>query len=483
MTNSPISPQEAANELLSRRKARRDLLDFTLYTKPDYQVNWHHRVLCRYLTRFAAGEIKRLMVFMPPRHGKSELVSRRLPAYIFGNAPDSEIIATSYSADLASRMNRDVQRIMDSPEYGRVFPDAKLWGKNVRNGADGSYLRNSEIFEIVGHRGSYRSAGVGGGITGMGMHFGIIDDPLRNRQDANSPTKRRTQYDWFWSAFYTRLAPNGSILLNLTRWHTHDIAGELMRAMEENEHADEWVILDFPALAKMQRHPDDPREPGEALWAERYPVEYLERLKAQNAFEFEALYQQSPLSAGGGMFNTNMLKIIKPHELPEFKRVVRFYDLAVTAKSSADFTAGVKLGVTLDEQYIVLDVWRAQKELPDVHKVIVQNAAADGRGVAIRLEAEKAGIVQLQYLLRDPEMSPYTISAKPPVGDKFTRANAPATRVNNGRVALLQGHWNRAFIDELAFFGAAAEHDDQVDAFSGAYDMLTASGDFILFGD
>ncbi|MBZ0293356.1 MAG: terminase family protein, partial [Anaerolineae bacterium] len=159
---------------------RRTLLDFIRYTKPDYQVNWHHRLICNYLDRFIARDIENLMLFMPPRHGKSEIVSRRLPAYILGKMPDSEIIANSYSADLASRMNRDVQRIIDSLEYRELFPETQLFGRNVRTIADGSYLRNSDIFEVVGKRGVYRSAGVGGGIVGMGFHYGIIDDPIKN---------------------------------------------------------------------------------------------------------------------------------------------------------------------------------------------------------------------------------------------------------------------------------------------------------------
>ena len=180
MLKNFLSPQ--AYQELQREKARRlieraatrsvgGVLEFTTVTKPDYNVNWHHRVLCDYLDRFVSGEIKRLMVFMPPRHGKSELVSRRLPAYILGRDPSAGVIACSYSADLASRMNRDVQRIIDSDAYGRIFPDTRLYGANVRTVAKGTYLRNSDIFEVVNHRGFYRSAGVGGGITGMGFNY------------------------------------------------------------------------------------------------------------------------------------------------------------------------------------------------------------------------------------------------------------------------------------------------------------------------
>ena len=145
MTGRTLTPAELA--------AREHLLDFTTYTYPGYEVNWHHRLICEHLDRFATQRDQRLMIFAQPRSGKSELVSRRLPAYLLGRNPDASIIAASYGADLARRMNRDVQRIMDGPEYRQLFPSTQLWGKNVRSMADGSYLRNSDMFEVVGHKG------------------------------------------------------------------------------------------------------------------------------------------------------------------------------------------------------------------------------------------------------------------------------------------------------------------------------------------
>jgi predicted phage terminase large subunit-like protein len=456
------------------------MLDFVLYTKADYRPNWHHELICKYLDQFASGDIKRLMIFAPPRHGKSQLVSRHLPAFLFGVNPDLKVVGASYNTDLAQAMNRDAQRIIDSPEYERLFPETRLWGKNVRAMADGSYLRNADVFEIVNRQGSYRGAGVLSGLSGYGFDRGIIDDPFKDRLEANSPTVRLNKWDWYTSVFYTRQAQTAGILITHTRWHTHDIAGQLLELEATSSAADRWEILNLPAIATGRLHPEDPRSPGEALWPERFPLSFLESVKANNAFEFEALYQQSPLSQSGGLFNTDKLAIVDaPPE--NMTRTVRFYDLAVTAKSSADFTVGLKLGVTPEQDYIVCDVWRAQRELPDVQEAIVQNAGIDGAGTLIRLEAEKAGIVQLQYLLRDARMGPYSMDAVPPVGDKYTRAGPVATRVNNGKVKLVRGQWNRAFIDELALFGANAEHDDQVDALSGAYALLADSGPLILF--
>lgn len=158
------------------RQARTNLLDFTRFTMPEYRVNWHHRLICQKLDEFIEGKNKRLIIACPPRHGKSELVSRRFPAYILGRNPDAKIIACSYGSDLASLLNRDVQRIISSPEYAELFPDTKLNDANVRSTAQENYLRNSDIFEVVNHKGVYRSAGVGGAITGMGGDYLIVDE-------------------------------------------------------------------------------------------------------------------------------------------------------------------------------------------------------------------------------------------------------------------------------------------------------------------
>lgn len=187
---------------------------------------------------------------MIPTHN-SELVSRRLPAWILGREPDANIIACSYGADLASRMNRDVQRIIDSEEYRSVFPDTQLFGKNIRTLAAGTWMRNSDLFEVVGHRGSYRSAGVGGGITGMGFDYGIIDDPIKSAAEAISPVMRQAVWEWFTSTFYTRQHKGAKILLTLTRWHHDDLAGRLLADVDPEESdipRDNWRVLHLPAL-------------------------------------------------------------------------------------------------------------------------------------------------------------------------------------------------------------------------------------------
>ena len=158
--------------------ASASLLPYISLTKLDFDINWHHVVLTTALDRFYDRKIKNLMVFMPPRVGKTESVSRRFPSYVLGRSRDSKIIATSYSDALASAANRDVQRIIDSDDYRSIFPETTLSGENVRSNVQGTWLRNNDIFEVVGSRGVYKSAGIGSGITGLGFDFGIIDDPI-----------------------------------------------------------------------------------------------------------------------------------------------------------------------------------------------------------------------------------------------------------------------------------------------------------------
>jgi predicted phage terminase large subunit-like protein len=201
-----------------RAKAKRDLLAFILWTKSDYNAGWFHYELAAKLDQFLQDVIDRksprLMIMAPPRSGKSEMVSRRFPAYALGRYPDLTFIATSYSNDLASMMNRDVQKIIDQEEYAQLFPDTTLSSSSVRTvTSKGSFLRNSEQFEIVGHKGAYKSAGVGTGVTGRGARVLMIDDPVKDAQEAYSVTTRQSIWDWYETTLKTRAEPGGGILL------------------------------------------------------------------------------------------------------------------------------------------------------------------------------------------------------------------------------------------------------------------------------
>jgi len=279
--------------------ARRSLVECARYTMPDYQPAWFHCLISDTINEMIDGPLRRLIISLPPRHGKSELISRRLPAFLLGQDPDNSIIASSYSADLAGRNNRDVQRILDGAPYRGLFPGTRLNDSNSRTVA-GSWLRNSDLFEVVGRRGVYRSSGVGGGITGMGGKWLIIDDPVKNREEADSATYREATWDWYTSTLYTRQSPDARIVLIMTRWHAEDLAGKLLALAATEKGADQWRVINLPAIATAERPEYDIRQEGEALWPERFPLADLERMRASiGDYQFSALYQQMPRAGGG----------------------------------------------------------------------------------------------------------------------------------------------------------------------------------------
>jgi predicted phage terminase large subunit-like protein len=465
-------------------EARDDFLKFTQYTKPDYDTNWHHAIICDYLMRFVSGDIKRLMIFMPPRHGKSELVSRRLPAFILGQKPASQIIATSYGAALARRMNRDVQRIMDTPKYKDVFPNTKLSELNIRTVSQGSWLRNSDMFEVVNHGGVYVAAGVGGAIGGMGMDYGIIDDPYKNRQDANSVIVRRGVWDWYVGTFRDRLAPNGGILITTTLWSESGLAYELLRMANENENADQWVVLRFPAeyddrmpsnLKSSTIDCDNRTIPGKPLWPNRFPTKALDATKASiGVYEWNAKFQQDPAPRAGNMFKREWFKI-KEH-LPDGCKLVRYWDKA-GSQDAGDYTAGVLMGEK-NGRYYVIDVVMGQWAASEREKIIKQTTRADyakyGMSaneykIYVEQEPGSGGKESAENTIRN--LTGYSVYADRPTGKKEIRAEPLEAQMSIGNVSLIMANWNHDYIDYMCAF-PYGKIKDVTDASSGAFNKL-----------
>lgn len=288
-----------------RDEANSDFLAFTRYTKEDYLVNWHHRILCNKLQDFAYGKIKRMMVFMPPQHGKSELTSRRLPAYMLGLNPNLRIALCAYNATFASKFNRQVQRIMCEPSYNEVFPNTNLNAKNVATDSKGAYLRNSEQFEVVGKNGSFLSVGVGGGITGNPVDIALIDDPIKGAEEAGSQTYREKVWEWYTTELETRLHNNSQILITLTRWNVDDIAGRILDN-SQLPNSRKWEVVVFPRIKIDNSNPDDPRKIGDVLWPEVHSMESAMEAKQRNPVKFEALQQQDPkvMEAGAEFYKS-----------------------------------------------------------------------------------------------------------------------------------------------------------------------------------
>ena len=459
------------SELAKRELARRHLLDFVCATKPDYQAGWFAREVCAALDWFtaevAAKRSPRLMLFAPPRHGKSEIVSRRFPAFALGRDPDCSIIATSYADTLAASFNRDVQRIIDGPRYTAISPDTTLSGQNVRTVSTGKYLRNSDTFEIVDHRGAYNSAGVGGGITGKGADILIVDDPIKDAAQASSRTYRDSVWAWYTSTAYTRLAPGGGVLIILTRWHEDDLAGRLLEAQKDGA-GDTWRVLSFPAIAETD---EEHRKEGEALDPGRYSLGQLKAIKITvGARVWAALYQQRPAPQEGGLFRREWWRYWRRPGEPEvdgklsvvlpdtFDEQLLSWDLAFKATDKSDRVAGGVWGVKGANRFLLDLDWRRMtfcetvgalrrqaQAWPKAYTKLVEDKA-NGPAVIDVLHAEIAGLIAIN-----------------PEGGKESRAAATSPQVEAGNVYLpLHAPWRDAYIEEHAGFPNSV-HDDAVD--------------------
>jgi predicted phage terminase large subunit-like protein len=421
-------------EELALADARTGLLDFTLYTKKDYKVNWHHKLICDTIDDFLEDpNRRRLMVFVGPRRGKSELISRRLPAYYLGRNPDKKIIATSYGAELAQSLNRDVQRIIDTPEYHKVFPETTLSASNVRTTAKKNYVRTTDRFEIVGHEGYYRSAGVGGGITGMGFDLGLIDDPLKDAKEAQSPTRKKAIWEWYDTTFSTRGMPANKIIVILTRWATDDLAGLLLERAMANPKAPQWEILCFPEIYDPNHpyvHPDDPRKEGEVIWPEVFPEEeVLAKYEESDSKTWNSLFQQLPAPDDGIIFKAEWFKYYK--ELPDIEYKMLSVDCSFKQTSTSDYVAMGVWGVVGPNKYLLgfvkerLDfpstiqkILQLLSEHKDVRKVLVEDKA-NGPAVIATLKQKISRVVGYS-----------------PKESKEARANAVAPQLEAGNVFL-----------------------------------------------
>ena len=454
----------------ARRVNTANMMAFTRATFPGYLPGWVHEVICaeldNFLAQVAARQSPRLMIFVPPRHGKTELVSRRFPAYAFGKHPDLSVIATSYGSDLANRINRDVQRVIDSPEYTQLFPKTKLNGKNVRAEAEGAWLRNSDLFEIVGHKGVYRSTGVGGGITGMGADILLIDDPIKDMEQAHSATYRQNVWDWYTGVAYTRLMPGGGVAVILTRWHEDDLAGRLQEMATKGE-GDQWRIVSFPAVAEE----DEPhRKAGEALHPERYSLTQLGRIKqAVGSRVWASLYQQRPAAAEGSIFKREWWQWYR--EAPQLHGIVQSWDTAFKANESSDYSCCTTWGIG-ERGYYLLDYWREKVEYPELKRT-VNALGAKWSPFAMLVEDKASGQSLIQELQRDTKWPILPVQVDK---DKELRANLVTPIVEAGKVFLPEGApWVQGYVDSMATFPNAA-NDDDVDSTTQALSYFIGSG-------
>lgn len=463
----------AARRELKRRAARVSLANFATYTYPIYQLGWFHAEVCEALDRFLQAVVDkkspRLILCAPPRSGKSEIVSRRFPAYLLGRYPDLSFIGTSYSSDLAGSFAKDVQRLMDDPLFQEVFTGVKIPGKDVPK--DGR-VRQADRFEIIGHRGSYYSVGVGGSLTGRGADALVVDDPVSNMADALSERVRNSTWDWFTSTAYTRLAPGGGLIVMATRWHEDDLIGRLLAAQESGD-GEQWEVINFPAIAE---HDEPHRKAGEALHPERFDEQAMQRIrKSVGEKVWASLYQQHPVPDGGGLFKQDWIQFWSSETLPEhFDSIVLSWDMTFKQTATSDFVVGQVWGRRKANFYL-LDQVRDRMDFVRTKKAFLDLSERWPKALRKLVEDKANGPAIISALKETvPGIVPVT-----PKESKEARASSVTPLWEAGNVFLPPPDsypWvKRDFIPELLSFPAGA-HDDQVDSMTQALSDLGSHG-------
>lgn len=465
-----VTAKQAAKEILRRREARKGLIAFTRYTFPKYRPAPHHRLIAEKLEAVERGEIKRLMITMPPRHGKSELASRRFPAWALGRNFDRNLISASYNSDLANDFGREVRNIVDEPNYHNIFPDVRL----AKDSAAANRWHTNGA-------GGYVAAGIGTAVTGRGAHIFTIDDPVKDRAAAESERTRRLAYEWYTSTAYTRLENTldetideedwlwdlggavkdgivkpfeGAIILIQTRWHEDDLSGRLLIDMENG--ADQWDILSLPSWETVDKK-------RTALWSSKYPLDKLDEIhRAIGERDYSALYQQDPTPDDGDYYKREWFKRYHPNELPKTLNKYGTSDFAVTDKDG-DFTEHSIWGIDPEDDTYLIDNWSGQEtadvwidsllDMSDTYKPLIWF----GEGGVIRRSVEPF----LNKRMKE-RRSYCRIEWMNPISSKVIAQRSFQARAAQGKVYIPYGVLGDRVIEQLVKF-PQGKHDDFCD--------------------
>ena len=442
-----------------RDEANGDFLAFVKEVWPAFIEGNHHRVMADAFNRIASGELKRLIINMPPRHTKSEFASHFFPAWYLGKFPDRKVIQTAHTAELAVGFGRKVRNLVGSGEYSKIFPGVAL---SVDSKAAGRWNTNKE--------GDYFAIGVGGAVTGQGADILIVDDPHSEQEAAmNDPDVYNKTYEWYTSGPRQRLQPGGAICLVMTRWSTKDLTGSILKASIERGGADEWEIIELPAILPS----------GKPLWPGFWPLDQLESLRAELPVpKWSAQYQQDPTSEEGAIIKREWWKEWKEKKPPSCEFVIQSWDTAFLAKETADYSACTTWGVFYTEdgeaKIVLLDALQERLEFPDL-KVRAYEMYKEYDPDAFIVEAKAAGSPLIFELRRiGIPVAEYT----PGRGkDKVARVNAVSDLFFSGHVYAPKTRWAEEVIEQFAAF-PYGDHDDLVDSSTQAL-MRFRQGGFI----
>jgi predicted phage terminase large subunit-like protein len=429
----------AAEELLARRHAKERLVEFMKWTTPRWEPGKIHHEICKQLSRIASGEIDRLMLLCPPQHGKSEIVSKRLPAWMLGLDPTLDIISASATGDLAAEFGGAVRDCVKSPEYKKLFDTAM------------SEATQSKGRWVTEQGGGYYAVGIGGALFGRGAGLAIVDDPFSTWEDAQSPLAQERVWSWYRGTLYNRIRPGGAIIVIQHRTGANDLVAKLLE--EEQHGGDKWTIVKLPA---------DLEDPP---WPERYDRAALERLKANvSPMMWESLYLQDPVPVGGSFFKAEWVG--EYEETPQGLSIYAASDFAVTA-GSGDWTEHGVFGLDQNGNIYVLDWWRGQTA-PDVWIERMCDLVLHHRPLTWFGEA---GVIRRSVepflMKRMQERNAYcNVEWLPSIADKPSRARSIQARMSMGKVWLPKHRlWKADLVSQLLRF-PSGKHDDAVDVLS-----------------
>jgi predicted phage terminase large subunit-like protein len=430
--------------------AYEDLACYSIAQWPQFERAPHHELIISKLEAVERGEIKRLMISMPPRNGKSFITSSIFPAWFLGRHPDRDVIFASYGQELSDDFGRRVRNFITDPVHQAIFPNCRL-----SEDSSAAHRFNTTA------GGAYFAVGRGGPITGRGANLLLIDDPIKDRAEADSETVRKALHEWYAYVAYTRVMPGGAIIIIQTRWHEDDLAGWLLR-----EHTCEnWDVLRLPAIAERD---EGFRKEGEALWPERFPLPELERIRmAIGGRAWASLYQQRPAAAEGVIFKRDWWQFSSPPLTVKLDQIVQSWDTAFKTGSENDFSVCTTWGVAR-EGYYLLHLWRDRVEFPELKRVLA-SLADQWKPNAILVEDKASGQSLIQELKLSMALPLIPVKVD---SDKQTRAQAVTPLIEAGKIFLPQSApWVSDFVEEMACFPNGI-HDDVIDATTQALNHL-----------
>jgi len=462
------TPEMALEQLLLVKKAAQHFGSYIRVRHPDWKIPEFHDELIDILDKFEKNEltnpqtgkvVNNLIITEPPRHGKSTYSTVEFPSYYIGRDPARYIMTASYNAELATDFGREVRNIVADPIFKRVFPATTL-AKDSQSAA--TWRTNSD--------GAYFGLGLGGSTSGRPANMLIIDDPYKNRPDAESPTVRKKVWEYYLSALRSRLQPThdgqpAKTIVIHTRWHPDDLIGRIQQLDEYKE--GDWLHVNFPAIL-------DEKLPTErALWPERFSLESLKKIQRVNPREFQALYQQKPTLEGGNIIQSDWWQFYPPDMLPEsFSTLIIAADTAFKKNQGNDFTSIIPMALSHEGDIFILDLVKGRWSYPEAKlRLIQQNNLYRGRGLrGLYIEDKASG----QSLIQDLKLtSGISVIPYKNQDDKVARAHSVSPLVQGGRVFLPQNApWLPAFLLQVEQFPDGA-FDDDWDAAMIGLDVLS----------